>query len=132
MVIEALAVLLAATLFGGMALYSFGFAPFVFSALPAEQAGGLIRRAFPWYYLFVVGGALAAAVPFWALDRPAAAALAATAASGLYARQVLMPAINAARDAGASRRFARLHGVSVAINFAQLAAIGWALARLVV
>ena len=36
-----------ALLFGGMVLYAFGFAAFVFRALPAETAGPLIRRAFP-------------------------------------------------------------------------------------
>jgi hypothetical protein len=34
-----LALLATALLFGGMVLYSFGFAAFLFSALPAEQAG---------------------------------------------------------------------------------------------
>jgi hypothetical protein len=39
---EFAALLLVSTLFGGMMLYSFGFAPMVFSALPAEDAGRFI------------------------------------------------------------------------------------------
>ncbi len=47
--------LLAMALFlGGMTLCSFGFAAFVFTALPVETAGPLIRRAFPFFYIFVV------------------------------------------------------------------------------
>ena len=133
---ETLALLTAATLFGGMMLYSFGFAAFVFKALPADQAGSVIRQAFPWYYLFVLSAALLAALVFLAVDGLSAGLLAATGATGIYARQVLMPQINAARDAqlageaGAKRRFGLLHGWSVALNFLQLGAIGWALARL--
>ena len=53
--ISALALLTTALLFGGMVLYSFGFAAFLFTALPAETAGPTIRRAFPHFYLFVMG-----------------------------------------------------------------------------
>jgi hypothetical protein len=53
----------------------------------------------------------------------------------VFARQVLMPRINAARDlqlqgnAEAKRRFGRLHGISVALNFVQLIAAGYVLYR---
>jgi hypothetical protein len=42
-----LAVLSTALLFGGMTLYAFGFAAFLFTALPAKTAGEVLRRAFP-------------------------------------------------------------------------------------
>jgi hypothetical protein len=45
--IEFATLLLVSMLFGGMMLYSFGFAPMVFGALPAEDAGRFIRPAFP-------------------------------------------------------------------------------------
>ena len=48
MLIHSLAILSTALLFGGMTLYSFGFAAFLFSAMPAASAGALLRRAFPW------------------------------------------------------------------------------------
>jgi len=129
------ALFLSALLFGGMTLYSFGLAPLVFSQLPAETAGRFIRGAFSWYYLFVLGVAAAASLVFVAVDPLAASLMALVAVLGIVARQVLMPRINAARDAqlagdGAAKAlFGRLHGLSVAINFVQLGAVAWALAR---
>ena len=38
-----------ALLFGGMALYLFRCAAFVFNALPAKTAGPLTQRAFPHF-----------------------------------------------------------------------------------
>lgn len=131
--LEPFALLAAATLFGGMMLYSFGFAAFVFRTLPADEAVVMLRAAFPWYYAFVVAaGALSAAV-IAPLNPVAAGILALVAVSAVYARQILMPQINAARDAqmagdGSARgRFNRLHGWSVALNFLQLGAIGYVL-----
>ena len=145
---EIAALLAAATLFGGMALYSFGFAPLLFTRLPGEQAAKLLREAFPWYYLFVIVTAGVAGLLVVALDPFSAALLAMTLLVGVAARQTLMPAINRARDASlgkadapdapdeagrtaAKRRFDRLHGLSVALNFVQLGAVGWAIARFV-
>ena len=135
MILHALALCASAALFGGMLLYSFGFAPLLFSRLPPAEAGSLLRAAFPRYYVFVVGTALVAALACLGLDGPAAALLGAVAALGLVARQGLMPAINrasdarAAGDAAAKGRFARLHGLSVAVNLVQLAAVAVALPR---
>ncbi len=124
------AILFTALLFGGMTLYSFGFAPMVFSALKADVAGGLLRKAFPHYYLFVLVTAVGAAATLATFDMFAAVLMIGTAAVALIARQMLMPAINAARDSGAKSRFDRLHGLSVALNMVQLAAVVWALVRL--
>ena len=60
-----LALLTTALLFGGMALYSFGFAAFLFSALPPAVAGATLRRAFPTFYVFVMGAAALAAALLW-------------------------------------------------------------------
>jgi hypothetical protein len=54
--------LVTAVLFGGMALFSFGFAAFLFTALPVDIARLTIRKAFPHFYLFVIGAAALAAV----------------------------------------------------------------------
>jgi len=43
-----------------MVLYSFGFAAFIFHVLPSEAAGPIIRRAFPFFYLFVI---ISSAIP---------------------------------------------------------------------
>jgi Domain of unknown function (DUF4149) len=117
-------------LFGGMTLYSFGFAPLVFSALPADEAGKLLRQAFPHFYLFVLVTAVAAGLALRPRDPLASSLMAATALIAAIARQILMPAINTARDAGAKSRFDRLHGLSVALNMLQLAAVVAVLVRL--
>lgn len=124
-----LALLVTALLFGGMVLYSFGFAAFLFTALPAPQAGPVIRRAFPHFYLFVLVTAAVAAALLAVQDALSALILAAVAITVIPARQVLMPAINAATDAGDRRRFAVLHGLSVAVTLAHIGAAGVVLAR---
>ncbi len=124
------ALILTALLFGGMTLYSFGFAAFLFTALPAETAGPTIRRAFPHFYSFVIVASALAAVPAYATDPVAAGILAAIALTTLPTRQVLMPAINAATDGGAKRRFAVLHGASVLITLAHIGLAAWAILRL--
>ena len=126
-----IATLLATSLlFGGMTLYSFGFAPMVFSALPADVAGKLLRQAFPYYYLFVMAVAAVAAVALWFADPINAGLMAATAIVAVVARQLLMPMINTARDAGTKQKFDRLHGLSVALNMLQLAVVVAVLVRL--
>lgn len=125
------ALLATALLFGGMVLYSFGFAAFLFTALPPEVAGPTIRRAFPLFYLFVMGAAVVAACLSWQHDPLAAGLLAAIAATTLPTRQLLMPAVNRATDAGARTRFAALHGLSVMITLAHIVAAGVVLARFV-
>jgi TRAP-type C4-dicarboxylate transport system permease large subunit len=124
------ALLAAAALFGGMGLFAGGFAAFVFTALPLQEARALIRRAFPPFYLWVIFTAAIAAGAAWPVDRAACAVLAAIAVSTVPTRQMLMPAINDATDSGRRRRFAALHGLSVLITLAHIALAGWALIRL--
>lgn len=111
-----------ALMFGGTALYAFGFAAFVFTALPAETAGPLIRRAFPHFYLFVIGTSALAAATVAFFDPLSAVVLSAIALSSVYARQILMPAINRATDEGEKARFKKLHGFSVVITLMHIAA----------
>ena len=128
---QALAVLTTALLFGGMALYSFGFAAFLFAALPPDVAGATLRRAFPAFYLFVIGASAIAAGLLWPLDAVSAGLMAAIAVTTALSRQLLMPAINAATDSGLRNRFKWLHGVSVMITLAHIVATGAVLVRLV-
>ena len=127
--IDIAALLTAALLFGGMTLYSFGLAPLLFTGLDAPTAGKMLRRAFPWYYLFILATAALAALLLWPTDPFATTLMAATAVIALLSRQALMPAINAATDSGNKRRFATLHSLSVVLNFIQLAAVAWVLIR---
>ena len=91
--IEFAALLLVSTLFGGMMLYSFGFAPMVFSALPAEGAGRFIRAAFPWYYLFVIVTAGCGGATLLLSNYRSGALALGIAAVAIYTRQMLMPRI---------------------------------------
>ena len=126
-----LALLTSALLFGGMILYSFGFAAFIFNALPVETAGPTIRRAFPHFYLFVIVTALAAAALHVLFDGLSAVLLALIAASTVPTRQILMPAINKATDSGAKSRFKWLHGLSVVITLAHIVMAGIVLSRFI-
>jgi hypothetical protein len=118
-----------AMLAGAMTFFAGGVAPLVFQTLSEADAGRLIRRIFPVYYL--IGLALSGLAGVFAVlaARPLdAGVLAAVALLFLIARQVLMPRINALRDrevagdAAAAGPFRRLHGLSVWINAAQLLA----------
>ena len=124
-----LALIVTALLFGGMVLYSFGFAAFLFTALPNETAGPTLRRAFPHFYLFVMVCAAVAAALLWLYDPFASGLMVAIAVTTLPTRQLLMPAINRATDAGEKARFHRLHGLSVAVTLGHIAMAGFVLAR---
>jgi hypothetical protein len=124
------AVLSTALLFGGMTLYSFGFAAFLFTALPAKTAGEALRRAFPWFYAFVIATSAAAALFWLPRDSVFAAVMAAVAVTTVPVRQILMPAINRATDAGLRQRFKWLHGLSVVVSLGHIAATGWLLSKL--
>lgn len=130
-----LSLLASATLFGGMMLFSFGFAPLVFKTLDVGEAGRMLRQAFPWYYLFVLVIAALGAALMLSVDQSSSLVMATIASIALYARQGLMPQINAARDQqvvgnlAANKRFARLHGVAVLLNVIQLFGVGLVLFR---
>jgi hypothetical protein len=128
---ETLSLLVTALLFGGMCLYSFGFAAFVFTALPAELAGQTIRQAFPHFYVFVFGAATISAVLVFFRDPYAAAVLGVIALVTVPTRQILMPAINDASDQGKKLLFKLLHSLSVLVTLAQIAATAYVLARFV-
>lgn len=56
--------------------------------------------------------------------------MAAVAVTTVLVRQILMPAINRATDAGLRERFKWLHGLSVVITLGHIAATGWLLSTL--
>jgi hypothetical protein len=124
------ALLTTALMFGGSVLYAFGFAAFVFTALPAETAGPLIRRAFPHFYLFVLATSTLASALVFSGDAVSGVILATIAATTVFARQVLMPAINTATDEGAKTRFKILHTLSVVVTLAHIAGAAYVLLRL--
>ena len=114
---------------GVMIFFGAIVAPTAFRTLGEEVAGPFIRALFPLYYLFFLILAALATV-FTAIEgAPIAAALLAVVTAGFaYARFMLMPSINRARDAGKTETFERLHKRSVLINMIQF--FGFALALL--
>lgn len=123
--------MLVAILFGGMVLYSFGFAAFIFHALPPEVAGPTIRRAFPYFYLFVIVSSAISSILISPFDLISAAFLALIAITTLPTRQLLMPAINRATDRADRASFKLLHGLSVAITLSHIFMSGWVLLRFI-
>jgi hypothetical protein len=123
------ALLVTAILFGGMVLYSFGFAAFLFSHLTAQEAGAILRKAFPVFYLWCIAVAVVAAGLLAFLDVLSAWLMLAVALTTVPARQTLMPAINAASDNKDKRRFNLLHGFSVLLALGQMTGLGYILTR---
>jgi hypothetical protein len=114
---------------GSLLFFSFGVAPIIFKVLGAEAGGRFVRALFPRYYLWgAIAGAVALpaylGVPlsFPEFRGPHVAVEALGIVAGtlimLYGGNSLVPAINAARDAGPAGqdRFNRLHRRSVRLN----------------
>ena len=107
-------------LFGGMFVFSAGFAAFLFRYLPPQDARMLIRKAFPPFYLFVIVLSGLAMVLSWRSDSFNAAWMAFVMLTTVAARQLLMPAINRATDLGYRKRFLWLHGFSVLLTLGHI------------
>ena len=112
--------LVVSLLFGGMFLFSAGFAAFLFRYLPPQDARMLIRKAFPPFYLFVIVSSGLAMALSWRLDSFSAAWMAFVMLTTVAARQLLMPAINRATDLGYRKRFPWLHGFSVLLTLGHI------------
>mgnify|MGYP006274042175 CR=1 FL=1 len=127
----------AASLFGAMVFFAAVVAPRVFTALDPDQAGRFLRAIFPWYYLFLTASAGLAAIALGASgDYARAGAAGLIAVSALGVKLVLVPQINAWRDAaldgdtGAERRFNAGHRATVLLNVVHLGLAGWLVAAL--
>ena len=113
-------------LLGIMLFFAFAVAPTVFSSLSAEHAGTYLRAIFPRYYLWgIIFATITAAIAI-SIDTAVFATVLVIALLFIFSRQILVPAINVARDAklagedGAVPRFKRLHLISVLINLSQM------------
>jgi hypothetical protein len=112
---------------GIMVFFTIAVAPTVFKILPPAWAGAYVRAFFPKYYAFLgLTSALAAALADNVVDRVALSSCAVLFFVSLF---MLTPRINAARDAGDKGTFGTLHGLSVGINFVQLAIFAGLLSR---
>ncbi len=112
--------LVVSLLFGGMFLFSAGFAAFLFRYLPPQDARMLIRKVFPPFYLFVIVSSGLAMALSWRSDSFSAAWMAFVMLTTVAARQLLMPAINRATDLGYRKRFLWLHGFSVLLTLGHI------------
>ena len=124
---DTVTLLLSAVLFGGMTFFSFGFAPVLFKQLPMAQVRPLLRGTFPYYYSLIILQSALCSTTALISSSIAAALLAVICLSTVYARQILMPQINAATDRNDETTFKWLHGLSVVIQLVQLGLAGWAL-----
>ena len=123
--------LVVSLLFGGMLLFSAGFAAFLFRHLPPQDARMLIRKAFPLFYLFVIVVSGFATALCWRSDSFSAAWMAFVVLTTVAARQLLMPAINRATDLGYRKRFLWLHGFSVLLTLGHIVLAALVLVRTV-
>lgn len=121
---EQIALLMTSFLFGGMMLFAVGFGPIVLKNLEGNVARLFIRNTFPHFYLFVLISSFLAAVTVFVFVPFASMALLAIFFSTIPARQILMPAINAAADDGDRKQFKLLHALSVAITLAHIVIAG--------
>ena len=127
MITQTILTWLLGALIGSMLFFAATVAPTVFRALPAEQGGAFLRRFFPQYYLWgMLVASLCLLAALFAGNLVAMAITALVTVLFVYARQLLMPRINRARDreldgdTTASDEFKRLHLQSVVINGLQL------------
>ena len=121
---EQIALLTTSFLFGGMMLFAAGFGPIVLKNLEGNVARLFIRNTFPHFYLFVLVSSFLAAVTVFVFAPFASLALLVIFFSTLPARQILMPAINAAADKGDQKKFKILHALSVVITLAHIVIAG--------
>ena len=105
-------------------LFAAGFGPIVLKNLEGNVARLFIRNTFPHFYLFVLVSSFLAAVTVFVFAPFASLALLVIFFSTLPARQILMPAINAAADKGDRKKFKLLHALSVVITLAHIVIAG--------
>ena len=110
---------------GAMIFFAAVVAPTVFGTLEPQLAGQIIRRVFPRYYLFgLVCLSVATLASLYASVTTPWVTVACTVMLGVtwYARQVLLPQVNEAREGMFARNemhsseFDRLHKRSVQLN----------------
>jgi putative copper export protein len=114
---------------GAMLFFASVVAPTVFGTLEPSLAGQMIRRVFPRYYLFgLICLSIATLTSLYVPTGSPWITLAFTVLLGItwYARQILMPQIDEARDAMLARNetnsaeFDRLHKRSVQLNTTEM------------
>ena len=110
-----------------LVFYSFGIAINVHRTLDKENAGKLLRKLFPIYFLWGLFISISAEIIFLLNAKHEQAFIMAVIFIGyLYSRQILVPKINKSRDLAnegdekSKKTFNSLHFQSVSINLIQM------------
>lgn len=130
MLLSAIALYATAILLGAMLFFSFVVTPVAFKALEGEHISKYLRALFPLYYLvIIICGAVGALTLALNAHPVPGALLAVVAGFALLMRQFMLPRLDALRagraagEAVATRKFKRLHGLSMAVNLLQIVAV---------
>ena len=114
-------------LLGIMIFYSFGIAINVHRTLDKENAGKLLRKLFPIYFLWGIIISVVAEILYLFQGQQIQSFIMAIVVIGyLYSRQILVPKLNANRDLAnegdekSKKIFSSLHFQSVTINLIQM------------
>ena len=110
-----------------MIFYSFGIAINVHRTLDKENAGKLLRKLFPIYFLWGIIISIIAEILYLFQGQQIQSFIMAIVVIGyLYSRQILVPKLNANRDLAnegdekSKKIFSSLHFQSVTINLIQM------------
>ena len=122
---EILIKLLNSLIFGGMTLFSFGFALSLLKQMPLKEARKIIRGTFPMYYSFLLVASLITGIVSFFFNIQICLIMVGTFVLTLFARNVIMPNINRATDTENQTQFKRLHSLSVFIQLLQIFAVGY-------
>ena len=125
MSMEILVKLLVSFLFGGMSLFSFGFAIALLKQMELPEARKIIRSTFPMYYKLVITVSAISTFISAPVNTFICLSMAGISVSTMYARQILMHQINAATDSKNTKLFKKLHSVSVVIQLIQISLLGY-------
>jgi hypothetical protein len=136
LIVQGIGLVSAGAVAGGILLFASVIAPVTFAVLDAGAGQRFLRGVFPRYYLFLIVTSAVGALAIVAKHPRLGMLMAAIALSTVVIRQLVMPAINRARDAelagdeAAGRRFRLLHRAAVIVNVAQLLVAIVVMARL--
>ena len=110
---------------GMMIFFSFVLAPMIFKILDAENAGKFVRKIFPYYYFVNLIFLSIAVILYYLVSSFNISFYIALilALSFVFAQFILMPLINKLKDNKEEKKFKYAHGLSVLINFLQMAGL---------
>ena len=127
-----LALVFVAAVFGGMGFFAFLFTPMVFKFCEREDAAQFLRQVFPVYHRVMAVMSIPPAVALMPgrSYQVEVITMLAVAAFFVVAARILVPAVNSAREAGDTGKFAKVHRISVILHMLQFLAVTVVLIRL--